>query len=439
MRSIYIKVLLWCFGILLLSLVAFGFVSTYVFTQMAGKNSFFERMNDLQLEEARQIYESEGPARLQEHLQQVNKILGGSRYLTDAKGRDLISGDDLSPLLAKFGSQWSVSQTMGDRIAVVVASADDRYRLLVVADSPFQMRQYIPYYLPILLGLAILCWLLAWRIAAPLRELVGTVDRFGMGDLTARVRTRRHDEIGELGVAFDRMAERIGTLLTAERRLLQDISHELRSPLARLSFAAELTRTADDRDAAAARLKKEILRLTNLVDALLQTIQAEGDQASIEEESVQMDELLREVIDDCRVEAESRACGITFHGKPDVVVRGDSELLRRAMENVVRNAIRYTPEHTSVEVELTAHTETAKVTVRDYGPGVPEDVLPKIFQPFFRVDDSRNGSTGGVGLGLTIANRAITLHRGRLWAENSTPGYSLPLRSPHLFTKLKID
>src|SRR5438552_544717 len=159
MRSIYVKVLLSCFGALLLSLVAVAVVSSYVFTQMAGKGSFFERMIVFQLEEARQIYESEGPTRLSAHLQQVDKILGGYRYLTDTRGKDVISGEDHSALLEKLGSKWGVPQTMGDRIAVAIASSDDRYVLLTVADSPFQIRRYIPYYLPILLGLAILCWL----------------------------------------------------------------------------------------------------------------------------------------------------------------------------------------------------------------------------------------------------------------------------------------
>jgi len=125
-------------------------------------------------------------------------------------------------------------------------------------------------------------------IASPLRALVSTLDRLGRGDLTARVNSRRRDEIGELGAAFDRMAERIGTLLTSERRLLQDVSHELRPPLARLSFAAELAGTAENRGAAVSRLKKELQRLTDLVDALLQTIQAGGEPLAITEEDVEL-------------------------------------------------------------------------------------------------------------------------------------------------------
>jgi two-component system sensor histidine kinase CpxA len=434
MRSIYIKILLWCFGSLAVCIAAWGFVSSYVFYQMVGKDSFFERMNALQLKEAEEVYESQGPTRLKAHFERVNTLLGGYRYLTDAHGKDLVTGEDRSELLARFQARWGVLQTHGDQIAVALASADDRYRLLVLADSPFNMRQYIPYYVPILLVLAILCWLLAWRIASPLQSLVSTLDRFGRGDLTARVNSTRRDEIGELGAAFDRMAERIGTLLTSERRLLQDVSHELRSPLARLSFAAELAGTAENRGAAVTRLKKEIQRLTDLVDALLQTMQAGGEPHAISEEDLNLSSLLNEIVEDCRLEAEARTCRVSLHGE-STTIQGERELLRRAFENVVRNAIRYSPQDSTIDVTFGVDDHMAHISVRDYGTGVPQDSLAKIFEPFFRVDDSRNRSTGGVGLGLAIAHRSIISHDGRIWAENAYPGLIVRIELPLLVYK----
>src|SRR6266567_2132489 len=189
------------------------------------------------------------------------------------------------------------------RIAAGVASADGRYRLLALANSPFRIGSYLPYYVPIFAAVAILCWALAARIASPLRDLAQTVDRFGRGDLSARVNSGQRDEIGELGRAFDRMAERIGLLLTAERRLLQDISHELRTPLARLTFAAELIRTADDPKTYVAALKKQIRRLTDLVGQLVEATQAEGDPSAHTKETLRLDEIVREVVDDCHLEA----------------------------------------------------------------------------------------------------------------------------------------
>jgi signal transduction histidine kinase len=137
--------------------------------------------------------------------------------------------------------------------------------------------------------------------------------------------------------------------------------------------------------------------LTDLVGALIQVTRAEGDPSSNNPESVRLDEILGEVVEDCRVEAEARGCRIALGGAPELNMRGDRELLRRAIENVLRNSIRYAPGGSAVEVKLYSTADSARISVRDYGPGVPEDALPKIF-PFFRVDDARESSTGGVGL-----------------------------------------
>jgi len=211
---------------------------------------------------------------------------------------------------------------------------------------------------------------------------------------------------------------------------LQDISHELRSPLARLSFAAELTRTAEDRDAAAARMKREIERLTSLVGALVEVTRVEGDPSSRRLEDVDLRRLVADVLDAGRVEADARACRLDFEDGGPLTVRGDRELLRRAVDNVLRNAIRYAPEGSGIEVRLASADGKASLTVRDYGPGVPMEMLDKIFQPFFRADGSRDSQTGGVGLGLAIARRAIAAHHGSIAAENAGPGLRVRMELP---------
>jgi len=328
------------------------------------------------------------------------------------------------------GHKWGAPYHSRGLFVVVQSSGDGRYRLIVTNRTPLELNGYIPFYLLILAAVALVCWILALNIASPLRSVARTVDRFGAGDLSVRVNSARKDEIGELGRAFDRMAERIGTLLAAERRLLQDISHELRSPLARLSFAAELARTAQDRDAAIARMKKEIQRLTDLVGALVQMTRAEGDPASSQPELVRIDELMASVVEDCRLEADARGCGIAMKAGDPITLRGDEELLRRAIENVLRNSIRYTPAGSQVEVSLETAANIVRIAVRDYGPGVPDWALAKIFQTFFRVDDSRDTATGGAGLGLSIAKRAISLHHGNVWAENAAPGLRVRIELP---------
>jgi two-component system sensor histidine kinase CpxA len=440
MRSVYAKVLLWSLGTLVFSLVAFAVIGVSASVRAFGHGGPFEKTSTWQLREAREAYESGGVPKLQNYLERVDKHFQIEHHLTDIAGLDIVTGEDRSawltqkqprPLPWPFGMLHDLGHRGEVHVMVSPASAEVPYRWIIVAHpANYDPWTFLPYYLLVFLAIALLCWLLAVNLATPLRELARTVDRFGRGDLSARFHSRRGDEIGNLGRAFDDMAERIETLLTAERRLLQDISHELRTPLARLSFAAELSRTAEDRGAATARLKKEIGRLTDLVGALLHVTRAEGDPSSRNLIDLPLDDFLREVVDDCAVEAEARGCRVNLEAPETLHFRGDRELLRRAMENIVRNAIRYAPEGTRVEVKLASDHDDAEISVRDYGPGVPEAELPKIFKPFFRVDESRDSSTGGVGLGLAIAHRAVTVHHGTMTAKNAEPGLLVSIELP---------
>ena len=195
---------------------------------------------------------------------------------------------------------------------------------------------FLPFYLWILLVVTFLCYILAVHLAKPLRSLGRTVDRFGRGDFSARAQGNRKDEIGDLSRAFNRMAEQIETLLNAERRLLQDVSHELRTPLARLRFAVELAKTGDDRDAAHARIRKEVDRLADLVDQILHLTRVEGDPSSREQDEVPLHDLVRSLVHDCTLEAEARGCRLNLLVSAAALLRGDRELLRRAFENVLQ-------------------------------------------------------------------------------------------------------
>jgi two-component system sensor histidine kinase CpxA len=282
-----------------------------------------------------------------------------------------------------------------------------------------------------MIGAAVLfCYLLAYHLTKPLRELGKVVARFGQGDFSARARSTRNDEVGQLAEEFDRMAARIETLLDAERRLLLDISHELRSPLARLGVAVELARSGEDRDQALNRIQKESDRLNELVGQLLQVTRAEGDPNLLRAVEVGFDELVVEVVEDSSIEADARGSNLRLDVTEPVTVNGDPELLRRAVENVVRNAIRYAPEKTSVEVAVRRDNGTCVLSVRDYGPGVPEESLSRIFDPFYRVETDRNRTSGGVGLGLSIARRAVVLHKGELSARNMHPGLMVTMKLP---------
>ena len=432
MRSIFTKILLWSFGTLVLSLVAFVAISFFIASRTVERgDTIWGRLAAMQMAEARYAYESGGPERLHAYLEHLRKYFPHADHiLTDAAGRDLVTGEDRSALEENTTSRWRARFSEDGRMISKVESDDHRYRYLALVRPPIGLLSFTPYYLLILVAVGGLSYLLAVNMASPLRVLAQKVEQFGKGDLAVRMQPRRNDEIGDLGRAFDQMADRIQTLLTAERRLLQDISHELRSPLARLSFATELVPTTGDRDAAVARIRKEVSRLTSLVSSLLEVTRAEGDPSVRSTQPVSLDHLLHEVVDDCRIEADARRCTVQIDAPDPVEAQGDPELLRRAFENVLRNAIRHAPEGTAIEACLSRNSATASIAVRDYGSGVPEELLRSIFQPFFRVEEARDNASGNVGLGLAIAHRAITLHSGRIWAENRNPGLVVTIELP---------
>ena len=363
-----------------------------------------------------------GQKALAVYLESLESLYPGThRLLLDTAGRDLLTGADRSQLWARAKSGRTRFVPTGP-ILTARLSRDQHYVLVFAPAYRNVFQPFRPYYLLLLGVIALLCWVIAFQLASPLKQLAETVRRFGAGDLAARANSKRRDEIGDVARAFDEMAKRIETLLTAERRLLQDISHELRSPLARLSFAVELARTSPDREGAVARVNKEIRRLTDLVESLLEVTRAEGDPSARSLDRVALTDLLGDLVENCSLEANARSCRVLLTGTTPLILRADRELLRRALENILRNAIRHAPAGSNIEIVLNGTAANASVSVRDYGPGIPPEALTSIFKPFFRVDTSRDTSTGGVGLGLAIAQRAIHVHHGRVWAENAEPG-----------------
>ena len=430
MRSAYIKISLWSLAILIFSSVLFVVISRNNVYRSFGQDGDLGHRLVSQLGVARQVYETQGKDALARHLESLVLSYPGFQYYLVSGGRDLVTGDDRTRLWARTRSRWELF-SLFEPISVSAASPDNRYVFLAIVPSRmWNLRPYAFYYLVLFSAIALLSWVLAFQFASPLNKLAAAVRRFGAGDLGARVRSTRRDEFGELARAFDQMADRIQTLVTAERRLLQDISHELRSPLARLSLAAELARTSPDRESAAARVNKEVRRLTDLVEILLEVTRAEGDASERSTDDVGLGALIMEIVEDCGMEASVRGCRLVLKGAGQSHLSGDRELLRRAIENIVRNAIRHAPEGSAIEITLNGSPSNASLAIRDYGRGVPTEALTSIFKPFFRLDHARDSASGGVGLGLAIAQRAIELHAGRVWAENAEPGLRVCVALP---------
>jgi Signal transduction histidine kinase len=271
---------------------------------------------------------------------------------------------------------------------------------------------------------------LARYLTRPITRLRAAAQKIATGQFAARAGSglpEQHDEVGQLVKDFDFMAERLEILIGAQQRLISDVSHELRSPLTRLKLALDLTRSDAGGELAPTldRIERETERLSSLVGMLLTLSRLESGDAVAESSPVQLPELLAEIVTDVEIEANSRGCAVELKPLPDCWIEGDPELLRSAFENVVRNAIRYTEPGTTVRVSAecdSSDSSHVRVLVQDHGPGVPQDELENVFKPFYRVDTSRERRTGGVGLGLAIAERAIKLHNGRITAANLKDG-----------------
>jgi signal transduction histidine kinase len=273
-------------------------------------------------------------------------------------------------------------------------------------------------------------------LSRPLRVLRDATRELAAGDLTVRVSHRLKGADGEslaLGAEMDRMAERIQELLETQKRLLRDVSHELRSPLARLGTALELVRRRSPADVEPQfdRIERETGRLNAMIGELLTLSRLDAGQGLERVERIDFAALVDQVVDDASFEAEQYGSRVEIGPHGACFVEGNEELLRRAVENVVRNAIRYTDADTTVQVELDCAGSQAEVRVRDHGPGVPAPLLTDIFKPFFRVGTDRARKTGGSGIGLAITQRAVLLHGGSVAAKNADDnGLVVTLRLP---------
>ena len=289
-----------------------------------------------------------------------------------------------------------------------------------------------------------ICYVLAWQLTAPVRRLRQATQRLAAGDLKARVGQspgRGGDEIAALGRDFDSMAERIEALLDAQQRLIRDISHELRSPLARLNVALELAKRSAGENAGGplSRIEKESDRLNDLIAQLVTLTLLESGHERLEKTKipVALVPLVMSIADDAGYEASGAGRRVSVLSmEEDAVVNGSPEMLRSAIENVVRNAVRYTPSGSEVEITLRRTAKDGRpgaiIRVRDHGPGVPEAALAHLFKPFYRVADARERASGGTGVGLAITERAVHLHGGEVNASNAPDGglvveISLPL------------
>jgi two-component system, OmpR family, sensor histidine kinase CpxA len=392
------------------------------------------------LSEAVQAYQSGGEAATWKYLHGVHEAHHVRLFIADEQGRDLLGRTPPPWVLRAERGEMRTAESFWGRLTPQqflrssMTSSDGHHYTQVIELAPAPSGMFGAHGLPILFGIlssGLVCYLLARYLTSPIVRLRAATQKLAEGDLAARAgmpESRRHDEMAELMRDFDRMAERLQKLVNAQRRLLTDISHELRSPLARLNVALELARQRSGSAAGSAldRIDRETNRLNQLIQKLLTIARLDGGDEFIQKSPLHLEHLIREIAKDAAFEAQDRRCEVEVDVVDGCVVTGNSRLLQSAIENVVRNAIRYTEPGTDVQVRLEqglgAKGPEAVVRVTDSGPGVPEEALDKLFRPFYRIDDARGRQTGGVGLGLAITERAVALHGGTIRAANRPQG-----------------
>lgn len=440
MRSLFLKIFLSYWLTLALCLV-FAILFTLVMRPPRA-SAVVEAQQAKFLSEAVKAYQSRGPEGARNYLLGLHESEHAWAFLYRDGGQE-VTGRKPPEWIerAQRGESHGIESMWGRMGPVQFArpsmeGSDGHHYNLVIALPP-EHTIFGPHGTPWLgiliavLSSGLVCSVLAKYLTTPIVKLRAATQRLAAGDLTARAgvpRAHRHDEMAELVRDFDLMAGRLENLVNAQNRLLTDISHELRSPLARLNVALELARQRSGSEASSAlqRIDRESSRLNDLIGRLLTVARLESGESTIENAPVNLGDLVREVVKDASFEAQSRRCQIDCDIAEECVVSGEYGLLQSAVENVVRNAMRYTDEGTHVDVRLecerSSTENSAVLRVTDCGPGAPEESLTQLFRPFYRIDDSRERGTGGAGLGLSITERAVRLHAGTVKASNRAQG-----------------
>src|ERR1035437_6035108 len=440
MKSLFLRIFLsfW------MAQALFVVLAILVTLALRPRTSTWEGLRTTVLNDAVNAYEEGRESQLRQYMDSLEASQHVRAYLFDERGNE-VSGRGAPDWAMRVAAGGPRSPRDGFIIPAPPvqrdsrASSDGKHRYTLVLGLPPGPRVFFgPRGLPVpgliiaIISSGLMCYLLSWYMTKPIVRLRAATRQLAAGDLTARSAapvSKRRDEVAGLMRDFDAMAERLEMLVKAQSRLLNDISHELRSPLARLNVALGLARqragveSIDMLD----RIELEASRLNELIGRILTLARLEDGEQRVPQTPVPLGELVASVAEDAEFEAQERHCHVhTVIPEGDWGVRGNDSLLHSAVENGVRNAIGYAEVGTCVEMELTSENRAggAEVVLRvsDSGRGVPEDALEKLFEPFYRLDDARGRLTGGVGLGLAITERAVRFHGGKVSAFNRAEG-----------------
>ena len=386
---------------------------------------------------AQQALQMEGRKGLRDELLNIPRMTRSHIYVVDDEDQELLGRDNALKQLVERRTVMDAVEfqdTAGNNYSIYTVDRTPPATLLAPGPQGTALRLVAAAAIS-----ALISYFLARSLATPLEELRKASRKIAAGDLATRVSKTmpsRQDEIGQLAKDFDIMTSRLQAMQQANQRLMQDVSHELRSPLARLSVALEIARKKGVGEIGAEidRITLESERLGTLVNDVLGLLRESSETIPRFDEDLDLSVLLCDLVEVVNYEVPEGKPGISWQATEPCEFHGDRELLWRAMENLLRNALRYTDPDRGVLLDLivSKRKSSVRLEVRDFGSGVPEGELEKIFEPFYRVQESRDRGSGGHGLGLSIAANAVHMHGGSIEASNAPDGglivsISLPL------------
>jgi two-component system, OmpR family, sensor histidine kinase CpxA len=458
-RSLFLKIFLWFW----ITVIATGIalVATWIIVQPKNVQSQIQTLVAgtalASGNAAVDALEREGPSAASAYMQEFSQKSHLKSCLFDTSGQ-AISGSDCAifdDVVAHtaaaddpvFGNPIFISRHGFARVAVKLQGKSGRQYIYAVevAERRGPPSGIDPLGVALrwsvsLLVSGLICYVLTRYLTTPILRLREASQHLAQGDLSTRAAAGmegRRDELGALVQDFNAMAARIEELVSGQRQLIYDISHELRSPLARLNVALDLARERKGNEPAFDHMEQDLERLNEMIGRLLTVARLDSSAIPPAMSQVDLTELISHIARSADLELRKNDAAVELTLPEQLFVHGNAELLHSAIENVVRNAIRYTGIGNPVEVSVTMQKpSSALIVVRDHGPGVPESELANIFQPFYRIADDRNRESGGAGLGLAIAGRVIRIHRGTICARNTQPhGLEVEILLPQASTK----
>ncbi|HEX7013840.1 MAG TPA: ATP-binding protein [Steroidobacteraceae bacterium] len=437
MRSLFLKIFLAFWAAMLLVLAATGAIAWYRFNQVQSVSIDIKALAN---EASERLLEAGLPG-LRDWIEEVEDRYRDRRiFVVDRTGRDILDRE-LPQNYQRYARRLQEAGLLGEGVVPsrrddpllltpLFADRDGAVYTIMISSLNWRNLLFASNVRLVLLSSALLisalvCWWLARYVSKPVERLQSSARSLAAGNMEARVGeefSRRRDELGVLARDFDKMADHVRYLIASKENLLRAMSHELRSPLARLRVAAGLARRPDaDLARQLDRIELEAERLDTLIGQMLQLSHLRTVPA-VPRQPVDVTALLGEIVEDARLEASAAGKRVDWSQGETLVVEGDHDLLRSAIENVLRNAVRFTKPQTAVSVQALRDGDYARIVIEDRGPGVPQAELDRIFEPFYRVAQSRDRDSGGTGLGLAITARIVALYSGEILATNRHEG-----------------